>query len=175
MHDAGNCGDVHEPMKAIPVAAAQATNRSCRRGEGQRNHRDKSGEADGDVRALVDIVPDGGGELAHGAQRPDAVTELEPGEAIGDHVDEKMQRPVKKREEAGHAAKANQRVPAADPPHRRHRDGDHDEAQGPVAGRVSDLFDRIRTEILRVGVPSQKPNRHKARNEHHDFYKTNHS
>ena len=146
-------------MQRLPAFSAQTPNPSRSRRHRERNQQNERCEADCDELALRDIN-----------QHFVNIEKL-----VEPDVSQEMQAAVEKGVEPEHPAEFNERRNAKK--FSQWRDGKRDQKkpQGPVAGRVSDLFDRIRTEILRVGVPSQKPNRHKARNEHHDFYKTNHS
>src|SRR6266853_1337813 len=117
-------------MQALPVFSAEAANRPCSRGQGQRNHEDEGGESYGDEWALGDIF-----------QHFVDVEEL-----VEPDVGGEMETTVEECEQSDHAADADQPVLFRQLAQRSDRERGEDESQCPVAGRVRDELDGIGTE-----------------------------
>src|SRR6202021_2032713 len=118
-------------MKRAPALAAQAANHACGGGEGQWDQECERGEAYRYKPALQHIFPH---------FRP--VEKFVQANPSGE-----VQAGVEKREQPEHAAKANELRLAKKLAKRRDGQSDDDEADGPVAGAVSNKFDRVRAEI----------------------------
>ena len=74
-----------------------------------------------------------------------------------------MQRAVKERIQPRHATEFDQSVPAADPPERRDRKRDAEEAKRPNAGFVGEIAERIGTERAGERGPSEPSGRSQRR------------
>ena len=139
MGDSEDGSQINQAMEALPVFAAEAAYPACSRGERERNQEDEGREADGDERALADV-------LQHFVQ-------IE--EFIQPDVGKKMERRIEKCEETDHAADANQPILAGDAPQRRDGERDKQEDEGPVAGGMGDNFDWIRAKPVVKPLPCQ--------------------
>ena len=72
-------------------------------------------------------------------------------------------------EEAQHPPKTGKACPAGNPPEWGNGKGDHQEPKGPVASRIGDVVDGIRTKTAVEGVPYKQRHRHKTQQKHQRF------
>src|SRR5260370_20488669 len=110
-----------------------------------------------------------------GGRRPrhDAILKIERGETIGDDVGEEMKRAVKKGEQAGHPTEADHHIPAGEPAQRRQRERDADKPDGPDAGFVREVTERVRAEIPREPGPYEPSTRDETGEKDDRFEKLN--
>src|SRR5690348_1973383 len=144
--DAGNRRDINEAVEHLPAAAAEAANPSGGGSERERNQQDEAEKADGDERTLVNVLPHG--------------VEIE--RLIGAEIGEEVQAHVEKREEAEHAAEANEFRKIERFAKRRDAERKYEEEQSPIAGGVLQRLDRIGTEIAAKSAPAQSEERNQA-------------
>ena len=81
---------------------------------------------------------------------------------IGAEVGEKVKADIEKGEQAKHAPKTNEVREVEKPSERSDGEGDEEEAESPVAGKVLDEFDGIGAELPLVGARGEKSKRGKT-------------
>ncbi len=124
---AADCAEVNGAVQHLPAAPAEAANPARRGSNRQRYQQNESGKSHGDEWALVHIFPDFG-----------KVEEL-----VEQKIGGEVQAGVEKRKQAKHAAKANQLRNVKELAQRRDGQGDEEEAECPIAGRMLNEFERI--------------------------------
>src|SRR5207302_6806317 len=156
MHYSQDPREIDQAVQAQPVFAAEATNRPCRRGQGQGNHEDEGRESYGDEGTLGDVF-----------QHFVDVEEL-----VEPDVGGEMETTVEECEQSDHAAYADQPVLTGDPAERRDGEGGEDEDERPVSGRVRDELDGIGAQAGMKGPPCQAFQRNQGGQEDRDFGQT---
>src|SRR5215472_5695954 len=141
--DAGDGARVHQAVEQVPTFAAEAADPAGGGRHGQRDHEHEPGEAHGDVRALGYIAPD----LA-------PVEEFVHAEIGGE-----VQKAVEEGKEADHAAETDQVGLLENLAQRRDGECEDEEADGPIAGEVGDVLDRIGREVVVPVAPRQPADR----------------
>src|SRR5205085_1452412 len=122
MDDSGEGAEVDEAVEPLPALTAETADPSSCRGEGERQHEDKRGEADGDEAALGDIWQ-----------------YLSPRERfVKPEIRGEVEAAVEEREEPDHAAVLDEQRLLQQFPQRRDGERDEEEAERPVAGGVRD-------------------------------------
>jgi predicted nuclease with RNAse H fold len=149
VNDAANCRNVDEAMKQLPTLAAEATNPVFRGSEGEWNQQEETEKADGNERALVDVFP-------HAAK----VKGL-----IGTEIGKEVEADIEEGEKSEHATKANEVGELEEFAEGSDGEGDEEEADGPVAGKVLHEFDGIGGELAIKATCSEKAERGKASEE----------
>jgi hypothetical protein len=124
-------------MEHLPATAAEAANPSGCGGDGEWNHEDKTGEADGDERALGDVFQHFG--------PIEVAIEPKPGG--------EMEAAVKKSEEAEHAAEADELGQLQDFAERRDGEREYQESQSPIAGPMFDELNGVGRQIIVQATP----------------------
>ena len=134
MNHAGQRGKIDQPVQALPFRESQPAHPARCGRNGQRQQQREAQHTHRDEAPLHHIGPHVGQ-----AER-----------FVQDEPRHKMQADVEEGEEAQHAAIAYQLGLIEDLAQRRHHKRDEQEADGPVAGVVRDVFHRIAGQLRRV-------------------------
>lgn len=156
MDDAAKRGDVDEAVESLPAFSTEAANPALCGSDGERNQENKSGEADGDERALGDVFPHGG--------------EIEG--LVGSDVGEEVQANVGESEQTNHAAEADEIGEIEKFAQRSDGKSDEEEAQRPIASEVLKEFDGIGAELSVVGAGGEEGERGEAKEKDDNFAPT---
>src|SRR5438477_4067217 len=136
MNDAENRAGVNAAVQSLPAFAAKAANPGGARSECKRNQKDKSGKADGDERALDNVL-----EHSRKAER-----------LIGAEVGEEVQADVEEGEETEHAAEADEFRKMEEFAERSDAKSEDEKTQCPIAGLMLVELDGIGGEVVASGA-----------------------
>ena len=141
---------IDQPVQALPVAP-QALLPAVGRGDREHHQRQQRHEADGEVEALDDLGRD-----------HDQVPFLV------EHVDQEVRAGIERRRDADAPADLHQRHPVEQRARRRHGERQHEEDDGPVAGRMRGHRHRPRLEVAVVPAPGKLQRRQAEPDQRHE-------
>lgn len=143
VNHAAKGSDIDEAVEELPVLAAEAANPGFRRGDGQRDEKEKPGKADSDEGTFGDVLEHGG----------------EVKSLVRADIGEEVQANIEEGEKAEHAAEANEIREIQEPAKRGNREGNEEKAKGPIAGRVLKKGDGFRANIGRKIAATEQSER----------------
>jgi len=139
VNHAAKSAHIDQAVQCLPAFAPEAANPAFRRGERQRDQQDETGEPDGDEWALFHVFP-----------HPRKIESL-----VRADICKKMQANIEERKQTEHTPEADEIRNIQKLAQRCDRQGDEQEPQRPISGKVLDKFNRIGRELPVICAPTK--------------------